>query len=83
MNAALKQICCCRWQGEVRVSKDMNCAVHGVDGEALRNRDRAWGEVMACQEALRDIDADIAVLTKRREKIHARMIAAQKQMEQA
>lgn len=83
MNAALKQICCCRWMGDTRVSHDINCAVHGVDDDGTRKRNRALGEALACQEAIRDIDADIAVLTKRREKIHARMIAAQKQMEQA
>lgn len=83
MNAALQQICSCRWLEEVRISHDTHCPVHGAEYDAQRQRDRAYGEVLACQEALRDIDADIAVLNKRRERVSARMLAAQKQMEQA
>lgn len=83
MNVALKQICCCRWLDDVRVSTDINCVVHGVDDDGVRKRAGLQGEVMACQEAIRDVDGDIAVLMRQRERIQNRMAAAQKKLEQA
>jgi hypothetical protein len=54
MNAALKQICSCTWEGEIRVKEGLDCPVHGIDYEAQRQRTRKQGELLALQEALRD-----------------------------
>jgi hypothetical protein len=53
MNAALRQICCCSWMGEVRVREDAHCAIHGLD-KATLERSRLEGELLATAEALRD-----------------------------
>jgi hypothetical protein len=58
MNAALKQICCCPWNGEVRLRDEAECAVHGIDYEAARVRQRKQGELLALQEAMRLQHAD-------------------------
>jgi hypothetical protein len=60
MNAALKQICSCRWDhaSDTRLTTDPQCAVHGEDTEAVRQRTRKQGELLALQEGLRDQRSD-------------------------
>jgi hypothetical protein len=53
MNAALRQICCCSYKGDVRVREDAMCPVHGNDQRA-RERDLLDGQILATTEGLRD-----------------------------
>jgi len=80
LNAALKQICCCSWKGDVRVREDATCAVHGID-PSTRERARLEGEVRATAEGLRDQRsvAMAALFRYRRTKRH--LIALRKRLE--
>jgi hypothetical protein len=53
MNAALRQICCCSYKGDVRVREDAMCAIHGLD-QQTKQRDQLDGQILACAEGLRD-----------------------------
>lgn len=53
MNAALRQICCCSWKGDVRVREDAMCAIHGIDPNTKARR-TLEGEIGATAEGLRD-----------------------------
>lgn len=55
MNAALQQICCCRWDHSagVRITADPQCAVHGGEAD-YQVRRRLEGEIGAMCESLRD-----------------------------
>jgi hypothetical protein len=57
MNAALRQLCCCSYKGDVRVREDANCAIHGLD-QRTRERLKLEGEVLALREGVRDCRTD-------------------------
>ena len=80
MNAALKQICCCSWKGDVRIREDATCAVHGID-QTVRARREMDGAIRATAEGLRDLrtQAMSAIHLYRRTK--RRLIDMRKQRE--
>jgi hypothetical protein len=57
VNAALRQICCCSYKGDIRVREDAMCPVHGLD-QKTRERLKLEGEVLALREGVRDCRTD-------------------------
>lgn len=80
MNAALKQICCCSWKGDVRVRDDAMCAVHGVD-QTIKARRELQGQIGATAEGLRHLRTEAMTALNLYRRTKRRLIDMRKQLE--